>query len=501
MEESVDQIPQLRKVGSGWELLVDGKPHLILGVEPYVAWIGSKRYRGKFWYEVANIGINTVTMTVPWCDIEPDEGVFVFKDLDWALAGPRVQRLRVILRWYGSRNISKVTCLVPLSEGVTNFDLDCTPSWVQDDQQRFPRNEARYKNGNVCSGISMFGPQCAQAESAAFKAIMEYLKSNDQGHTVIMVQLEDTSFLLRSGDGSSLANESFQRLVPSELLRFLVDDWSLLLPDLRSRFPELRDRVMQRSQQQDQAGSWEEYFGKERYAHDIFTAYYFALHLNKIATAGKQAYNIPIFTTAEVPPQWRTAASEGTQEHCSSHRFLDIWHKFAPALDFVSPKMYTESKYSEACSVYSGSSRPLLVSDQHSREQGSMLIWEAIGRYGALGATPAGLDFPQQDVWEFLDTWTFAKHYRLLSAMMPQFAEARKRPGSMTGFAFPAVEQYDAHLMEPVVRQLGSFELAISPIFVSHKPSQVRLTKRNVRRDREARGEKYPELEKADTAC
>ncbi|KAH7133709.1 family 35 putative beta-galactosidase glycoside hydrolase [Dactylonectria macrodidyma] len=434
MAEGVGLMPQLRKVGSGWELLVDGKPYLILGAEPYVAWVGLKRYRGKFWYEISNMGVNTVIITVPWCDIEPDEGMFVFKSLDWALAGPRVQEMRVIVRWYGSRNIS------------------CTPSWIQADQERFPRNEARYKNGNVCCGISMFSPQCVQAESAAFKALMGHLKKNDQNHTVIMVQLEDTSFLLRSGDGSSLANEHFQRPVPSKLLDFLVDEWDSLLPDLKSKFPGLQAKAMQRTKQQNQIGSWEEYFGKERYAHDIFAAYYFSLHLDKIAAAGKQAYNIPIFTTAEVPPEWRVAASESAEEHCSSHRFLDIWYKFSPALDFVSLKTYTEPKYSEAY-------------------HGSRLIWEAIGRRGALGATPAGLDFPQLDIWEFLETWTFAKHYQLLGAMMPQITEARMKPDSITGFAFPTFEKNGAHLMEPVVHQLGSFKLYISPIITSDNPS------------------------------
>ncbi|KAJ6027071.1 uncharacterized protein N7446_004329 [Penicillium canescens] len=75
---STAKTPHLHKVGNTWELLVDGKPYLILGAELHNSSMSSAHYMDTVWQNLTDMGINTVLGSVTWEDIEPEEGRLAF---------------------------------------------------------------------------------------------------------------------------------------------------------------------------------------------------------------------------------------------------------------------------------------------------------------------------------------------------------------------------------------------------------------------------------------
>src|SRR5262249_6895353 len=67
-------IPQLRKQGSATQLIVDGKPFLILGGELGNSSSSSLEYMHPIWQKLVSLNLNTVLTPVYWELIEPDEG-------------------------------------------------------------------------------------------------------------------------------------------------------------------------------------------------------------------------------------------------------------------------------------------------------------------------------------------------------------------------------------------------------------------------------------------
>lgn len=96
------EIPYLRKTGEATQLIVDGKPFLILGGELQNSSLTSARYMDTVWQKMVDTGVNTLLGCVTWEDIEPVEGQFDFSELDKVLAGAAKHGMRLILLWFGS---------------------------------------------------------------------------------------------------------------------------------------------------------------------------------------------------------------------------------------------------------------------------------------------------------------------------------------------------------------------------------------------------------------
>ncbi|KAF7549530.1 hypothetical protein G7Z17_g6322 [Cylindrodendrum hubeiense] len=216
------ELPRLRRAGKSWQLLVDGKPFLILGGELQNSSMSSAHYMDTAWQNIAKMGVNTILGTVSWEDIEPEEGQFVFTEFDGALPAAREHGFRMILVWFGS-----------FKNGMSRY----TPSWVKTNPQRFPRMQHRDSNGSiqVSNIISIFHDECVQADAKAFASLMQHLSETDAAKTVIMVQVENEVGLLGdSRDRSKRANQLFSSPVPMELVRFLEQGGDSLRPELKS---------------------------------------------------------------------------------------------------------------------------------------------------------------------------------------------------------------------------------------------------------------------------
>src|SRR5437899_4536662 len=70
--------PHLQKRGNVTQLMVDGKPFLILGGELYNSSSSSPSYMQPIWPKLAALHLNTVVTPVSWELVEPQEGKFDF---------------------------------------------------------------------------------------------------------------------------------------------------------------------------------------------------------------------------------------------------------------------------------------------------------------------------------------------------------------------------------------------------------------------------------------
>ncbi|KAH7394604.1 family 35 putative beta-galactosidase glycoside hydrolase [Pyrenochaeta sp. MPI-SDFR-AT-0127] len=442
--------PSLRKTNGTWELFVDGKPYLILGAELHNSSMSSSRYMDEVWQNIKDMGVNTILGSVSWEDIEPEEGCFDFGELHLVLSNARSYGFRVILICY-------------------------TPTWVKRNPQRFPRMQLRkppirLETSNV---ISIFHEECIKADSQAFSRLMLHLREMDTQRTVIMVQVENEVGLLGdSRDGSVFAEELFRGPVPQELTNFLESDFDVLLPELTRNFPDF-PKTVKHIRAAGKVGTWTECFGENIHTDELFMAYYYALYVEKVAMAGKQIYNIPIFTNVWQPkgddtnPLDNVAAGGDRPGNYPSggavSTVLDIWNRFAPTLAFISPDIYS-TNYSKTCAAYSHKGQALFIPEQRRDEYGARRVWEALGSYQALGVSPFGIDSIKAS------ECAFTRHYKILGAIRHHILGARPKPESFIGFYFDELGPNGNDPTPPLTKQFGSFTLSISRAFVLGTP-------------------------------
>ena len=99
---SVPKIPHLQQHGTTKQLIVDGKPFLMLGGELQNSSMSSAEFMIEVWPKMAATNVNTLLGCVPWEMIEPEEDKFDFSELDKVVLGAREYGLHLILLWFGS---------------------------------------------------------------------------------------------------------------------------------------------------------------------------------------------------------------------------------------------------------------------------------------------------------------------------------------------------------------------------------------------------------------
>ncbi|KAI1764659.1 glycoside hydrolase [Hypoxylon sp. FL1150] len=453
------QAPCLVKARTTKQLVVHGRPFLMLAAELQNSSFSCAEYMDTVWQKVKDMNVNTLLGCVTWEMIEPVEGEFDFSELDKVILGAREHGLHLVLLWFGS-----------FKNGLSTY----VPPWVKTDPKRFPRAKLRKAGGVLATAdvLSIFYPEGMYADARAFGKLMAHLKEFDGEHaTVLMVQVEnETGLLGDSRDGCAAANQQFIEPVPKDLIHFLEDEWDSLHPDLKDVLSPGRNG--EKPAYSD--GNWEEVFGRGPRTDELFMAYHYATYVNEVAAAGKAVYPIPLFTNA-----WLNYAGDPSSDNHSFplvagggglpgaypsggpvSNVLDIWQKFAPNLDFISPDIYLND-YESTCATYRHRNQPLFVPEQRRDDHGARRVWIAYGSYAALGASPFGIDTVDAE------NSAIAKHYALLGSVSALVLEAQRNPSSSVGFCFdePGASAADSH--PPVIRRRwGDYELAIEPCFV-----------------------------------
>lgn len=125
------QIPSLSRANNGKiQLMVDGKPFLMLSGELSNSATGSTHSMTPIWQRIADKNLNTVLAAMSWELVEPEEGRYDFTLLDSLVRGARRAGLKVGLLWFGS-----------WKNGLSTY----APAWIKTNQKRFPL--AQFRDG------------------------------------------------------------------------------------------------------------------------------------------------------------------------------------------------------------------------------------------------------------------------------------------------------------------------------------------------------------------
>ena len=242
-------IPQMRKTGSATQLVVDGKPLVMLAGELHNSSASGVEYMRRMWPHLKALGFNTVLAPVSWELLEPAEGEFSFTYVDTLVELARKHDQRLVLLWFGS-----------WKNGVSSY----APGWVLKDTARFPRAKGS-THQNTKDMLSTLSPNNLQADAKAFAKLMRRLKQIDgREHTVLMIQVEnDVGIKPETRDMSDDATRAYQSPVPPELLDYLVQHKDKLHPELLQRWGKSRF---------GRQGSWGELFGGGPEAEEVFSA-------------------------------------------------------------------------------------------------------------------------------------------------------------------------------------------------------------------------------------
>jgi beta-galactosidase GanA len=300
-------LPTVRIQNGASQLILHGKPFLVLGGELGNSSAGTAAQADSILPRLAQLHFNTVLMPVAWDEIEPQEGHFDFSILDHWIDVARQQHVYLVILWFGS-----------WKNAFSNY----APEWVLSDTRRFPRSISA--DGLPLEILSPLGQETARCDSRAFATLMHHIHNDDAAqNTVLMVQVENELGYLGIGgrDRSKEANKLFQSPVPAQLSHAL----------------EVRRVAHEAVAYFNPAGhTWKEMFGNS--ADEVFMAWHYGLFANQVAEAGKKEYGLPMYMNAQLPAPFEQAGeypSGGPHPEC-----LTVYRAAAPSIDFYSPDIY-----------------------------------------------------------------------------------------------------------------------------------------------------------------
>jgi len=405
--ESDPGLPHLRRQGTATQLIVDGKPFLMLAGELGNSSASSLDYMRPIWPKAAKMHLNTLLVPVYWELLEPTEGTLDFGLVDSAIFSAQVYGLHIVFLWFGSWKNS-MSCYVP--------------AWIKSDQDRFPR--ARISNGKAQEILSPFYAVNKETDARTFAALMKHIRTIDgTHHTVVMVQVEnEIGMIPEARDCCEKANAAFQDQVPADLMNSLTKNKEALVPELLKAWQDAGSRS---------SGTWEEVFGKGTHTDEIFMAWYFADYTNFVARQGKKEYPLPMYVNAAlIRPGYRPGQypSAGPLPH-----LMDIWRAAATAIDFLAPDIYFKN-LTEWCERFDRSGNPIFIPEA-GNNQSVANAYYAFARHNAMGYSPFSVEsLADQDNNEV------AKGYEVLQQLEPLIVEHQGK-GTMNGVLLDSASQ------------------------------------------------------------
>lgn len=415
------QMPHLKKQGKTTQLIVDDNPFLILGGELGNSSFTSLENMESIWPKLKTLNMNTVLAPVYWELIEPVEGQFDFELLDQLVKEARNTDLKIVLLWFGSWK---------------NSMSSHAPPWVKKNQARFPR--IKDDKGISHEILTPFSENNLQADLKAYQELMKHIKKSDENdHTIIMIQTENEIGMLPSARDYSLpANERFQENVPTELMQYLERNKESLVPE----FIELWGQNGFKN-----SGTWEEVFGKGPQTDEIFMAWYFSKFINSVIEAGKAVYPLPMYVNAALNrPQSKPGSypSGGPLPH-----LMDIWKAGGPSIDFLSPDFYFPD-LKHWCDLYTRQGNPLFVPEHRFDNTVAAKAAYTLGHYESIGFAPFSIESTVNAENEPL-----GKMYKVIGQLIP-IITANQGQGKIEGVLLDKQNQES-------VFQMGNYEFKV----------------------------------------
>jgi Domain of unknown function (DUF5597)/Beta-galactosidase len=360
-------LPHFEKRGVATQLIVDGKPFLVLGAEPPTSAPSNIEYLRYSLSALAATHQNAAEVAIGWNWIEPEKGKYDFRIMDAAIEDARKIDQRTVLVWFGSWK---------------NGDSDFAPAWVKADQDRFPRAQGR--DGKTIPSLSAFSENNSEADARAFAALMRHIREVDKSHRVIMVQVENEIGINHdSRDWSGLANRVYAAPVPAELMDYLAKHKADLHEDLRKVWEAAGSKT---------SGTWEEVFGKGPEGDETFMAWNYARYINRVTEAGKKEYPVPMFVNVWGTTGWGKSPRGEAIDHLH-----DVWRAGAPQVDMFCPDAYmgrqgAADRIVDLTKRYVRNGNLFFTVEAADGEIGAAHAFYAIGQQRAIGYSGMGND-------------------------------------------------------------------------------------------------------------
>ncbi|MDM7955197.1 DUF5597 domain-containing protein [Blastomonas sp.] len=429
--------PSLRKQGDATQLIVNGKPHLIIGGELSNSAASSAEYMAPHWARLRAMNVDTVLAPVAWELIEPFEGRYDWSSFDAMLKAARANDLKLVILWFGAWKNSMSTYV---------------PSWVKRDQARFPR--AATANGQGVEILSTFGDETLKADSRAFAALMAHIKAvDDVENTVVMTQVENEIGMLPvARDYSPAASAAFAQPVPAALVEYLVRNRDSLVPEMKAMWLDRGAKTQ---------GSWEELFGPGDAGAEVFTAWHYARFAEELTQAGKASYNMPMYVNVALNRPGRAPGeypSGGPLPH-----LIDVWKAGAPTIDFLAPDIYFPN-FTQIVARYHRADNPLFIPEAHNADNPPVPAnaFYSIAEHDAIGFSPFSIDSIDED------PGAIKSAYGVLQQLKPYILQAQ---GTDRIAGFKPHQAYDESLdYAPQQRVIGDYRFTVSFTMDIQKP-------------------------------
>jgi len=364
-------IPHLEKRGPTTQMIVDGKPFLMLvGELANTKSSNLEEMKTRIWPMLADkIHANTIITGMSWSWVEPEEGKYDFSIADAAIENAKQHNMRIVWMWFAS-----------WKNGLSSF----VPTWVKANQERFPR--AQILDGKTVEVLSTLSENNRNADAKAFAALMAHCREVDTTHRVVMVQVENEVGLGGdSRDRSPLANAAFAKPVPAQLIDYIQKNKENLQPEFRKVWEAAGSKT---------SGTWEEVFGKGPKTDEIFMGWNYAQYLDYVAQAGKKELAVPMYTNV-----WLVQVGDKAPGDYSSggpvEPVHDMWRAGAPNIDLLAPDIHGIS-FPETAARYTRLGNPLFTPEERADPAGVADAFYAYGHFRALGHSVIGIDSVQR---------------------------------------------------------------------------------------------------------
>ena len=385
--------PSVRVENGASQLMVNGRPFLVLGGELGNSSAGTAAQADTILPRLAGLHFNTVLMPVAWNQIEPQEGRFDFSVLDHWIEVARQQHLHLVLLWFGSWK---------------NAFSEYAPAWVLSDTKRFPREVSA--EGQPLGILSPLGEQTAQCDSRAFAALMRHLRAEDAtSQTVLMVQVENEIGYLGLGgrDRSAQANRLFEGPVPAQLSEAIEAHRDSLPRKLAASF-------------NPNGKTWKQMFGD--HADEVFMAWNYGRFVEQVAASGKREYDLPMYMNAQLPAPFERA---GEYPSGGPYPLVQaVYRAAAPSINFYAPDIYWPD-FEHWVDKYRAAGNPVFVPEARLDAAPFNALY-ALGQARGFGFSPFAVD-SLPAVTRSGAAPLLAQEYKALSGMSAMILEAQRK--------------------------------------------------------------------------
>ncbi len=402
--------PQLVHTGGHYQLLVDGKPYLVLGGQAHNSSASNPKDLIPVWNSLVAMHANTAEVPIYWELIEPEQGRFDFDTIDAVIQGARQHGLHLVVLWFGTWK---------------NGNMGYTPAWLKEDPAKYFRviNEV----GQPIDVISPFCKAAEQADETAFAAVMAHIKSVDSTeHTVIMLQVENETGLYGTDrDYSPKATRRYESSVPARLMNYLEAHRDHLMPALDEAWSESHFRT---------SGTWPEVFGS--LAPEAFSAWSVARYVDGVAAAGKGAYPLPMYCNNWLVGPGVVRAGQYPSGGPTIH-VLDVWKAAAPHIDLLAPDIYMP-EWLETAAAFHRPDNPLFVPETAFAPSFAAYAYADLAEFNGIGFSPFGIDDGVEAGKLTPQGNSLAQVYKVLEPLLPTIEKYQ-----YTGKLFSIVQGID----------------------------------------------------------